>query len=304
MDQPLTVLLADTSLVRQAFIGDLFPSACRLINLTSLAELEDCLLNGEFQPDVLMLSLALPGLDMGQFMGRWQHQLQRSDADLVVIGPDDAVLETRALVSGASLYLPLPLNTGLVEARLGVLLQKRTRISTLEALSVTDGLTGIANRRRFDEVFSREWRWAQRHGQGIGVLMLDLDAFKGYNDTLGHPAGDKVLRRIASILNGQVNRSHDLVARYGGEEFAVILPATDQHGVEVVAQRMLNAVRMARMPHPQSPCSEYVSVSIGSSWQQPQLRDRMEALVEDADQALYHAKETGRNRICSATAVE
>ncbi|WP_221796914.1 GGDEF domain-containing protein [Oceanobacter mangrovi] len=296
MDQPVTVLLADASLARQALFGELFPTACRVINISSLQELERCLEQPEFQPDLLLLADNLPGIRLPVFMDRWRHFIDRHAVDLVVIGADDTTAEAAILVAGASLYLPLPLNRALVEARLGVLLQKRTLIQRLEGMSVTDGLTGIANRRRFDEVFASEWRWAQRQGSGLAVMMIDVDVFKLYNDSYGHLAGDQALLQVAQALQGSVKRAHDLVARYGGEEFAAVLPAIELSGVGVIAERMMAAVHQLQIAHPGSPVSEWLTVSIGSAWCQPGIRDDAMTLLDAADQALYRAKRSGRNR--------
>jgi len=295
MNPALTVLLADNSLVRQAFMGELFPQDCRLIYITSVSELEGCLDSEEFQPDVLLLSLALPGLEFGQFIERWRQQFRRSDTELVVIGKADVELEVRCLRAGANLFLPLPFSPELVEARLSVLLKQRTRIARLEDLSVTDGLTAIANRRRFDDVFTCEWRWAQRHSQGLGLLMIDLDSFKSYNDSYGHMAGDEVLKAVAQALSGEVNRAHDLVARYGGEEFAVVLPDIEPDGVGVVAERMRQAVMALAIQHRRSDTADIVTISIGGSWQQPDFNHSEAGLLQAADSALYQAKLSGRN---------
>ncbi|MDO6748856.1 GGDEF domain-containing protein, partial [Gilvimarinus sp. 1_MG-2023] len=134
------------------------------------------------------------------------------------------------------------LQVPLVAARLGVLERQYQRIRQLKALSMTDGLTGIANRRRFDEFLLAEWRRAQRQQSNLAVMMVDVDAFKAFNDRYGHVQGDEALRQVARALDDSVNRSHDLVARYGGEEFSIVLPLIEPEGVAIVAQRMLASV--------------------------------------------------------------
>lgn len=164
----------------------------------------------------------------------------------------------------------------------------------LEQMAVTDGLTGLANRRHFSAALDREWRRARRERQPISLLMIDVDWFKGYNDHLGHLAGDECLRRVAAAIASCARRPTDVAARYGGEEFAVILPGTDGPGAIVVAHRICAAVTALNIPHPRNGAA--VSVSIGVASAQPE-RDTDEAwLIGSSDAALYRAKSAGRNR--------
>lgn len=165
----------------------------------------------------------------------------------------------------------------------------------LEALSLTDGLTGISNRRRFDEVLLQEWSRAQRLGQPLALAMLDVDWFKKYNDHYGHQAGDLCLRNIAQTLSSKACRTGDLVARYGGEEFAFIAPATDGASALSMAYKVVTAIEAAGMPHALSPLGR-VTVSVGVVSMVPTADGLPEALVHRADAALYQAKAMGRNR--------
>lgn len=166
----------------------------------------------------------------------------------------------------------------------------------LEALSLTDGLTGVANRRRFDTVLQQEWARAQRHGHPLALAMLDVDWFKHYNDHYGHPAGDECLSQIAQALQRSVCRTGDLVARYGGEEFVFIAPATDGASALGMAQKVAQAVQALALPHAMSPLGQ-LSVSIGVAAWVPAPDGAPEALVEAADTALYQAKKQGRNQV-------
>ncbi len=167
--------------------------------------------------------------------------------------------------------------------------------SELQHQVSTDGLTGIANRRRFDEVLEAEWHRAMRNRAPIGVLMVDVDYFKSYNDSAGHLAGDDCLRAIAGAIAQAVRRPGDLVARYGGEEFGVILPETSQAGGLEIAHRMRTSIASLALSHPGR--GGLVTVSIGLAWQIPQQRSSRNSLVEYADRALYRAKTLGRDRI-------
>jgi diguanylate cyclase (GGDEF)-like protein/PAS domain S-box-containing protein len=169
----------------------------------------------------------------------------------------------------------------------------------METLVVVDALTGIANRRRFDDALSTEWRRALREGSKISLLLIDADHFKRYNDTYGHVRGDSCLKQIAEAALDIVLRPGDLVARYGGEEFAVILPGTDEGGAKGVAEDICQAVRNRRLPH-EGNAPGIVTVSIGCATIIPQRGKSTQDLIESADQALYRAKGRGRNRVIVA----
>ena len=176
--------------------------------------------------------------------------------------------------------------------------QKQAQIA-LERLAACDGLTGIANRRSFDEKLNHEWLRARRDKTPLALLMLDVDHFKLFNDHYGHQAGDDCLRRIAECVAAIVLRPGDQVARYGGEEFAVVLPSIDMGGALMVAERVRAAVRGMAIAHADSAFG-VVTVSIGVSSGVPSQDTRQDALVKAADTALYEAKHAGRDRVAVA----
>ena len=169
----------------------------------------------------------------------------------------------------------------------------------LAALSMTDGLTGIANRRHFDEMLQAEWQRARRSGEPVSLALLDVDWFKSYNDHLGHQAGDECLRRIARIMAGSVQRHTDMVARYGGEEFIVLAPGATGAGVRQVCERIRGELRLLALPHPGSVHGR-VTVSMGVASASPAEGGTAQELLRRADDALYRAKEQGRDRLCEA----
>jgi diguanylate cyclase (GGDEF)-like protein/PAS domain S-box-containing protein len=171
----------------------------------------------------------------------------------------------------------------------------------LAALSLTDGLTGVANRRQFDQMLAQEWARGLRTLQPLTLLMLDVDHFKHYNDHLGHPEGDACLRAVAQLLTACLRHPMEKLMRYGGEEFAVLLVAADAQIGARVAQRCLDAMTHARLPHPSSPLGPWVSISIGVASLRPQPEQAPEQLVAAADAALYRAKQHGRARYEIAT---
>lgn len=166
----------------------------------------------------------------------------------------------------------------------------------LEALSATDGLTGVANRRRFDEALTNELRRAARSAKPLALLMLDVDFFKKYNDRYGHQAGDECLRLVARVLQKSSRRATDLVARYGGEEFIVIVAESDAGSAIQLAENICDALFEVKLPHADSPFG-YITASIGVAALQPDDHTTPERVLRIADQALYHAKYQGRNRV-------
>jgi len=172
----------------------------------------------------------------------------------------------------------------------------------LEVFSRTDGLLKIANRQYFDERLDEECGRAHRSGQPLGLLMVDVDFFKPFNDHYGHQEGDRCLQAIAETVGSVLQRKSDLVARYGGEELAVILPETDAAGAQATAQRVCEAVYALQIPHAFSGAAPFVTVSVGACSATPRSRDAAGSLLACADRALYRAKGDGRNRVVAALA--
>ena len=189
----------------------------------------------------------------------------------------------------------------LTALRLEEQIEERTRSlelanRKLAELSVTDGLTGVPNRRHFDTVMASEWARVNRNSSSLALLMLDVDWFKAYNDEYGHLAGDQCLRDIAGVLKERVRRPGDTLARYGGEEFAIILADTDADGAQTLAQSLCEAVSERGIVHECSPWG-VVTVSIGVGVQVASRYDTPHAWIRAADAALYRAKTSGRNRV-------
>lgn len=204
--------------------------------------------------------------------------------------------QTEALTAQQRLVESLRASEHILEARVA----ERTRElhvlnGQLEVMSMTDALTRVANRRRFDEVLASEWARARRSGQPLALAMIDVDWFKKFNDHYGHQAGDQCLRRVADFLNDRAHRGADLVARYGGEEFAIIAPGTDNANALVMARAICRDLQALCLPHH---VSEFgcITLSIGVAALSPQGPQGFETLIQHADAALYQAKADGRNR--------
>jgi diguanylate cyclase (GGDEF)-like protein len=187
-------------------------------------------------------------------------------------------------------------NRDLVEIRRQ--LEDKNRL--LERLSALDTLTGIANRRRFDDVLRQEWKRAARDGASLSLLFCDIDHFKLFNDTYGHQAGDDCLVRVAQAVEDTLNRPADLAARYGGEEFVGLLVDTDTEGARLLAERVRARVEALDIEHSSSDVAPVLTVSLGSASTVPRGGMRPEDLVDLADRALYAAKQNGRNRVVQA----
>jgi len=172
----------------------------------------------------------------------------------------------------------------------------------LETLSYTDALTGIANRRMFDRILDVEWSKARATGEALSMLMLDIDFFKQYNDSYGHPQGDLCLKQVAGILADTAARTRDLCARLGGEEFVLLLPGTSEEAAHTIALRLVRMLARAAIPHRNSRVSDALTVSIGVASIVPGAHDAPGAFIDLADTRLYRAKTAGRNRIVGSNA--
>ena len=216
--------------------------------------------------------------------------------DLVVLGaclrPD---IEQQVLIQGAE-YVSYPENVDTLLLRLSQFIQRIRYVQTLESLTVSDPLTGVFNRRKFDQELDKSWRQGSRQNTTCSLLLLDVDYFKRFNDRYGHLAGDQCLRELALIFKQAAVRPHDVVARIGGEEFAIILPDTPQSGAIYVAQQVIHNVARRDILNEDTPLGR-VSVSIGVASVQPTGKQKLKAWQQQADDALYSAKAAGRNQV-------
>jgi diguanylate cyclase (GGDEF)-like protein len=260
---------------------------------------------GQQSFDAVLLDIKMPGLTGFDVLKKIRQTRSVTDLPvLMVTSSDDSDSVVEALELGANDYIMKPLDFPVALARIRTqLLLRRVIVALeeanrkLERLSFLDGLTNIANRRRFDEYLALEWRRAQREQTPVSLIMVDVDFFKLFNDHYGHEAGDEVLKRVAAALDATAGRPADLVARYGGEEFVVVLPGTDVEGAALLAERLRASVAALEIAHAQSRAAPHVTISVGVATLVPGREGAPEGLVTTADQALYEAKRAGRNRV-------
>lgn len=253
------------------------------------------------QPELILLDVVMPDMDGHEVCRRLKADPATRDIPVIfVTAHSDESEETRALDAGAVDFIAKPVNPRIVLARVRTHLTLKQQADVLRQLAFLDGLTGLFNRRGFDQRLHAEVERAARNGQPLALVMADVDHFKRFNDRHGHQAGDDCLRRVGAALAAGLNRSADLLARYGGEEFAAILPETDLAGAREVAQRLEQQVRAEAITHGDSPVAPVVTASLGVA----ALRTGAEgtaAAVDDllarADRALYRAKHAGRGRV-------
>ena len=252
-------------------------------------------------PDLVLLDVVMPGMDGFEVCSRLKSDENTSHIPIIfVTAHSDAAQETHGLSLGAVDFIPKPINPDVVRARVKTHLTLKFQSDLLRKLVFLDGLSGVFNRRYFDQQITTECARAARNNLPLSLILLDVDYFKLYNDRYGHQAGDDALRQIASTLKSCLRRPADLVARYGGEEFACILPETSYDDALLLAQELERRVREARIVHEKSDVNPYITISVGLATREPNTGGDVQSLVGLADELLYKAKHTGRARVCSA----
>ena len=298
------VLIADTALNSQAILGDILSADAELVTIMREQQFDYWLSDNARLPSLLILDNHFPQASLVEFCTQWQQHPRMRDVPIIVVGLDDEAAELMALTSGASDYLKKPFNPVLTRARIQLHLAQLEQRRRLESMSMTDGLTNIANRRYFNEFYSAEWRRACREKGALGLIMIDIDYFKPFNDHYGHVKGDQCLKAVAQQLKRVIQRPRDCVARYGGEEFVVLLPSIHAEGVTVVAQRLQQAIGALAIEHGYSSAARHISISMGLAWCEPTGHQVDESLLLSADEALYNIKRSGRNHYSDVVVIE
>lgn len=276
-----------------------------------------------WKPTVILQDLVMPDADGFAMVEQFRSTPGTSGVPIIMLSSkEESSLKAQGFAIGANDYLvKLPDRIELLarlryhsgaylsrlerDAAFRALHESEQRLAEanmqLQRLAELDGLTGIANRRRFDEMLATEWNRALRHQRPLSLLLCDVDHFKLYNDTYGHLAGDQCLQEVAAILDKSTRRPADIAARYGGEEFALILPETDADGAMSVAEACRSTVEARAILNQSAPQAGIVTMSIGVASVTPTGSAHQAGLIDRADKALYEAKERGRNRSIAHT---
>jgi diguanylate cyclase (GGDEF)-like protein len=252
----------------------------------------------EQMPDLILLDVATPGTNGFDICKRLKSE--RRTAETPVLFVSDSNLgseEASGLEAGGSDFIFAPFSAELVKARVKNHLELRRQRDVLRGFSYLDGLTGLSNRSRFDQILDQEWRRGQRSRSPLSLILMDVDHFKAFNEAAGRRAGDEYLRQIALGLEVSIHRAGDLVARYGGEKFVAVLADTDAEGAMGVAEKIQESVAALGLAHPNSEIAPIITLSLGVVTRIAAFGEEPDAFVEDAKLALRKAKESGRNRI-------
>ncbi len=256
-------------------------------------------------PDLVLLDIQMPGIDGYEVCRRLKQDPATSTIAIIfVTARDSGSDEELGLNLGAVDYIAKPFKPAIVRARVRTHMNLKRKTDLLERYARLDGLTGIPNRRDFDETFDTEIRQSLRDSRPLSLIMIDIDYFKSFNDHYGHGAGDQCLQKVARALSGGLLRPTDRVFRYGGEEFIALLPDTDTNGSLDVANRMRTLMEGLAIRHANSSVAPVVTLSLGIATLEPKPGMTPEAecqsLLKRADEALYAAKWAGRNQTMSS----
>lgn len=286
-DSPLNTKIMESALIEDYDV---------LISHSGKEALSIC--NSNDPPDLILLDIIMPEIDGYEICRRLSRGTKTKDIPVIFLTSLTAARDIEfGLTLGAIDYITKPFSIPIIKAKIKNHLAVKYYQDTLKINTDVDQLTQIANRRRFDDTMTLEIKKAKRTGTILSVLLLDIDHFKFYNDTYGHLEGDACLRKVANALSVTLKRPKDLAARWGGEEFACLLPNTNTHGAQNVAESLRNAILNLNIPHESSPVNDMVTISVGVVSSNPMDENSFDSLLHRADEALYQAKETGRNRI-------
>ena len=254
----------------------------------------------DIQIDLILLDIMMPEMDGYEVCKILKNDVKTKNIPIIfVTARDSEEDEEYGLNLGAIDYITKPFKKTIVKLRVRNHIELKLKSDILEELSMYDGLTHIPNRRYFDEMFERRYREALRQGSSLTVLMIDIDFFKFYNDNYGHGKGDEALRKVAIALKDILKRPDDFIARYGGEEFVVLINNIPQENIPVVANELLGAVRNLNIEHLYSKIQNKITISLGIFHKTKDLNIQKDEMLTSADELLYKAKNSGRDKFCS-----
>jgi diguanylate cyclase (GGDEF)-like protein len=290
-----TVLIVDDDRINRVLLAELLHDECRIILAGDGAS---AIARARAEPgiDLILLDVSMPQMDGYEVLKKLRQEPRTATTGVIFITASTEIdSEERGLSLGAMDYLHKPIRPAIVRARVRNHLKLVAQRKELERLADRDGLTGIANRRRFDQFLELAWRYAARTGTLLSVAMIDVDHFKRYNDRYGHSAGDEALREIAQVLADVATRTWNIVARYGGEEFVLLL--SGEVDLKTTLEQLRRDIAALRLVHEESGTDAHVvTVSCGGVSAYVQAEASPATLLRHADALLYEAKRRGRNR--------
>lgn len=294
-NQP-TILIVDDAKENVSVLAELLRSDYKIRAATSGEKALEITFSDN-PPDLILLDIIMPGIDGYEVCKKIKGASQTKNIPIIfVTGKVNEEEEIRGFKLGAVDYIKKPYNSVIVKARVSMHLELKRYRDHLEDISYLDGLTGISNRRKFDEYLDSTWNLAVRVSMPVSIVMMDIDFFKQYNDNYGHQGGDDCLIKIAQVLSKTIVRKTDFLARYGGEEFVCVLSNTDADNAFIIAEKLRLDVMSLNIPHAYSSVEKIVTISVGVATRFPTKNLSFTELIEDADKALYKSKESGRNK--------
>lgn len=256
-------------------------------------------------PDLILLDIVMPGMDGYEVCRRLKaDEVTLRIPVIFITSRAESIDEVAGFETGAVDYITKPFNPVVVRARVRTHAELKRHKDWLMNSTYTDALTNLPNRRRFDEHYDLAWKFACRSASQLSLIMIDVDFFKEYNDYYGHQTGDECLREIAGRMSRIIRRSTDILCRYGGEEFVCVLPDTDMVSAEAIAEALRETVLEPAIPHGASPSVRQVTISLGIATIIPDMEIHPQALLIEADRALYQSKKEGRNRVTARMMTE
>lgn len=295
-----TILIVDDKATNIAILSDLLKDDYK-IKVANSGQRALELARAKNKPDLILLDIGMPDMSGYDVCKTLKSSSETIDIPIIFVtaknSPED---EEYGLNLGAIDYIKKPFHSGIIKIRIKNHLTLKLKSKKLEELSMCDSLTGISNRRFFDEMLEKKYAEVKREAKNIAIIMIDIDHFKLYNDNYGHWMGDECLSKVARTLQRTLKRPTDLIARYGGEEFVVLLKDIDKSGAIKVAQSLIDAISNLNITHDFSPVSKHVTISAGVAIKEVGEEISKEELIKKADTELYRAKNSGRNRFCTA----
>lgn len=289
------ILIVDDSPLQTAQLKAILENDYDITTAQTAAEGLACARSGDFS--LILLDVVMPEMDGFVLLKKLQEEIITQHTPVILITSlSDAENEERGLTLGAVDYITKPYHPPIVRARVNTHIKLSRYRRQVEQSAMIDPMTGVSNRRGYENCYYRKWQDAVRLKAPISLCMMDIDKFKVYNDTFGHPAGDRVIRAVAGVAADYLRRSTDFFARYGGEEFVAIIQGNDAETAFTQLRRLREAVENLHIPH-NPEVSQWVTVSIGGVTIRPKMSDSYNTYLEIADTMLYDAKRYGRNQV-------